>query len=264
MKPYPPVDDLLGPEPRVAMPRAPRLIAPGGTMPVVARCNNREFYFTTPADSAVLVSHLRELIRTYEVTLYAYTLMSNHVHLLLQAPTHDALGRPLRWFMTETAKTFHQARRRGGHFWERRYRAVLVEDELYALAALRYLDRDPVRAALVEGPATYPWSRCAAYALGTPNPLVTFHPSYPGLSPYPAVRQRHYRTLLAPSEAPAPIPATPAGPPRGRSGPRPSSPGSPQAGAAEESLPCRRKFRHLKSKRCPVPIRQSAIRRAQL
>lgn len=50
----------------------------------------------------------------------AYTLMSNHVHLLMQAPTHHALGRPLRWFMTETARAFHQARERWGHFWERR------------------------------------------------------------------------------------------------------------------------------------------------
>ena len=47
MKPYPLVDDLPRPVRRVAMPRAPRLAAPGGTVHVVARCNNREFYFTT-------------------------------------------------------------------------------------------------------------------------------------------------------------------------------------------------------------------------
>ena len=47
------------------------------------------------------------MLWTYDVTLYASTLMSNHIHLLLQAPKLDALGRPLRWFMTETAKAFH-------------------------------------------------------------------------------------------------------------------------------------------------------------
>jgi putative transposase len=202
MKPYPRVEDLLGPVQRVSMPRAPRLVAPGSTVHVVVRCNNREFYFTTPEDFTVLLGHLHELGRTYEVTLYAYTLMSNHIHLLLQAPTTDALARPLRWFLTETAKAFHKARGRRGHFWERRYRACLIEDELYALAALRYLDRNPVRAGLVDDPTTYPWSSCAVYALGAPNPLITFHPSYLGLSPYPAVRQRHYRTLLAPSPDP--------------------------------------------------------------
>jgi putative transposase len=128
--------------------------------------------------------------------------MSNHVHLLLQAPTHDALGRPLRWFMTETARAFHKARGRRGHFWERRYRACLVEEDRYVLAALRYLDRNPVRAGLVNDPTTYPWSSCAAYALGTLNQGITFHPSYLALSPYAKVRQRQYCTLLAPSEDP--------------------------------------------------------------
>ncbi len=72
--------------------------------------------------------------------------MSNHLHLVLQGPERDTLGRPLRWFMTQTAKTFHRLRGRRGHCWERRYRACLVEDDRYALAALRYLDRNSVRA----------------------------------------------------------------------------------------------------------------------
>jgi len=178
------------------------LVAPGSTVHVVARCNNREFYFTTSEDFELLLAHLRELVRTYEVTLYAYTLMSNHMHLLLQAPKAEALGRPVRWFMTETAKAFHKARGRRGHFWERRYRSCLIEDDLYALAALRYLDRNPVRAGLVADSTTYPWSSCAAYALGAPNRALTFHPSYLALSPSAKVRQRQYRTLLAPSADP--------------------------------------------------------------
>jgi hypothetical protein len=50
MKPYPQGEDLVAPALRVRMPRAPRVVAPGGTIHVVARCNNREFYFTTPED----------------------------------------------------------------------------------------------------------------------------------------------------------------------------------------------------------------------
>jgi putative transposase len=168
-------------------------------MHVVARCNNREFYFTSPEDCDLLLAHLRELVRTYEITVYAYTLMANHVHLLLQAPTHAALDRPLRWFMTETARAFHKRRSRRGHFWERRYRACLVEEDTYALAALRYLDRNPVRAGLVTDPTTYPWSSCAAYALGTPNRILTCHPSDLGLRRDGKVRQRQYRSLRSPS-----------------------------------------------------------------
>jgi len=61
---YPLAADLLQPVQRVMMPRAMRVYAPGGTMHVVARCNNREFCFTTPEDFAVLLAHLREMCRT--------------------------------------------------------------------------------------------------------------------------------------------------------------------------------------------------------
>jgi len=62
----------------IAMPRPPRIYAPGGTVHVVARCNNREFYFIAPEDFEVLLNHLREMVSTYEIRLFAYTLMSNH------------------------------------------------------------------------------------------------------------------------------------------------------------------------------------------
>jgi putative transposase len=187
---------------QVAMPRAPRIYAPGGTMHVVARCNNREFYFTAQKDFQILLDHLGEMSRAYGVRLFGYTLMSNHIHLLLQSPDTDALGRPMRWFMTQTAKTFHLLRNRRGHFWERRFRACLVEDDLYALAALRYMDRNPVRAGIVEDPATYAWSSCTSYAMGATNRLIRFHPSYLGLSSYAKVRQRHYRDILGASSDP--------------------------------------------------------------
>ncbi len=195
-------DGAERPDLQIAMPRLPRLYAPGGTMHVVARCNNREFCFTAPEDFEVLLDHLGEMSRAYEIRLFGYSLMSNHIHLLLQAPGADVLGRPLRWFMTQTAKTFHRLRRRTGHFWERRFRACLVEDDLYALAALRYMDRNPVRAGIVEDPAAYAWSSCASYALGAENSRIQYHPSYLGLSPYAKVRQKHYRAILAPSSEP--------------------------------------------------------------
>ena len=56
VKPYPLVEDLVGPVLRVRMPRGPRIVAPGGTMHVVAWCNNQEFYFTTGEDFALLLA----------------------------------------------------------------------------------------------------------------------------------------------------------------------------------------------------------------
>ena len=198
---YPVAGELARPS-RVAMPRLPRLHAPGGTVHITGRCNNRAFCFTTPEDFQLLLTHLRDMLSLYASTCYAYTLMANHVHLLLQIPAQDPVARPLRWFFRETTRTWQRLHGHRGHFWERRYWACLVDDDRYALAALRYLDRNPVRAGLVADPATYPWSSCAAYAQSRPDPLVTFHPSYLALSPYPKVRQRQYRALLAPAADP--------------------------------------------------------------
>jgi hypothetical protein len=59
-----------------------------------------------------------------------------------------------------------------------------------------------VRAGLGDDPTAYPWSSCAVYALGAPNPPITLHPSYPALSRYPKFRQRHGGALLTPTEDP--------------------------------------------------------------
>jgi len=63
---------------QIAMPRLPRLYAPGRTRHVVARCNNREFYFAAPEDFEILLDHLGEMSKAYKIILFASTLMSNH------------------------------------------------------------------------------------------------------------------------------------------------------------------------------------------
>ena len=69
MRPYPLGDDLVRPVLRVRMPRAPRVVAPGGTMHVVAQRNHREFSFTSAQDCELLLAHLHAMVRTYEVTV---------------------------------------------------------------------------------------------------------------------------------------------------------------------------------------------------
>jgi REP element-mobilizing transposase RayT len=70
----------------VAMPRVPRLVVPGATLHVVARCNHRAFEVITPEDFPVLLRKLQRMVASYELALYAYTFMSNHIHVLLRVP----------------------------------------------------------------------------------------------------------------------------------------------------------------------------------
>ena len=57
-----------------------------------------------------MLRKLRGMLRDYEPTLSAYTVMSNHIHLLPQAPGADTLACPLRWFLPEAARAFHPGR----------------------------------------------------------------------------------------------------------------------------------------------------------
>ncbi len=68
---------------------------------------------------------------------------------------------------------------------------------------IRYMDRNPVRAGLVDDPTEYPWSSCAAYARGAENPLVRYHPPYLALSPQPRVCFRKYLELVTTVTDPA-------------------------------------------------------------
>ena len=72
-------DDKVRPVFQIAMPRLPRIYAPGGTMHVVARSNNREFYFAGPEDFEILLDHLGEMNSAHRVRLFAYTPMSNPI-----------------------------------------------------------------------------------------------------------------------------------------------------------------------------------------
>lgn len=78
------------------------------------------------------------------------------------------------------------------------------------------------------------WSNCRAYAAGTSDPLITYHPSHLALRPYPAVQHYHYHTLPAPSDDP---PAMPGGQPSTRSAARSFSPNICRAGAGENQFP---------------------------
>jgi hypothetical protein len=179
--------------------------------------------------------------------------MATHGHPALAGPPKlEALGRPLRWVMPETARAFPTARGRRGHCWERRDRSGLVEADTSAVAARRSLDRTAVRAGRVKDPPTSPWSRCAASALGTPHRVLTFHPRSLALSASATVRQRQSRPLLAPSAEPQADARWTTQ--RAMGSPAVMAPYVSPGGAAEESKPCPRTITRLRPKWCPVPF----------
>jgi putative transposase len=92
--------------------------------------------------------------------------------------------------------SFNQRHERTGTLWEGRFRSCLVDSDRYALAVCRYIELNPVRAALAAKPEHYPWSSIHHHLGLRSDPLVTPHPSFLALATEPRQRIEAYRQLL--------------------------------------------------------------------
>jgi hypothetical protein len=98
--------------------------------------------------------------------------MTNHVHMAIQAGT-DPLARFMAFLASNYARFVNRKTGRPGHLFERRYRAILVQQHSYLKELLRYIHMNPMRAHMVEDLADYPWSSHHAYLQEAGAPWLT-------------------------------------------------------------------------------------------
>ena len=178
------------------MPRTARLRLAGLPLHIVHRGNNRGACFFQEADYRRYLTKLQECTYRFDCQVHAYVLMTNHVHLLVSPAVPTAIS----WFMKRVAQDHAQhvnrTYGRTGAVWENRYYSSFVDSESYLLRCHRYIESNPVRAAMVRHPAEYPWSSFRANAFGYPDGLLTQHCVYGGLGSTPETRQTAYRALF--------------------------------------------------------------------
>ena len=114
------------------------------------------------SDYALYRDLLGEHCRAAEVAVWAWCLVPNHVHLVLVPSDDDGLRRALAPVHRRYAGIIHARRRRTGHFWQGRFGAVVMDEELL-VAALAYVALNPVRARLVERARDWRWSSTRAH-----------------------------------------------------------------------------------------------------
>lgn len=167
-----------------AMPRGPRLDAPGVLHHVMIRGLERRRIFRDDRDQADFVARLGALAESGTLTVYAWALLPNHAHLLVQTGARP-LSRSMRSLLTGYAGAFNRRHKRAGHLFQNRYKSVVVEAEPHFLELVRYLHLNPLRAGVVRSLAEldrYPWSGHAtllghqAHAWQTTGAVLTqFH-----------------------------------------------------------------------------------------
>lgn len=179
------------------MPRLPRYVLPGVPQHIIQRGNNRQAIFADDDDYVVYLDWLRQAADQYGLRIHAYVLMTNHVHLLATPLEAGSIGKVLQSLGRRYVQYFNYRYGRTGTLWEGRYRATVVDTENYLLACSRYIELNPVRAAMVEAPGEYRWSSYRCNALGREDGLVTPHALYQGLGRSGEPRQDAYRALFS-------------------------------------------------------------------
>ena len=165
------------------MARPLRIEFPGAHYHVTARGDRREPIYEDDADRSAFLAVLADVIERFEWRCHAYCLMSNHYHLFVET-RHANLSKGMRHLNGVFTQWSNRRHERGGHLFQGRYKAILVDSDSYLQALSRYLVLNPVRAGMVDEPAAWPWSSYRATAglaaapawLTTESILASFGP----------------------------------------------------------------------------------------
>lgn len=144
------------------MPRLARIAVVNVAHHVTQRGNARQFILANDDEREIYLTLLRKYAELCDLSLLGYCLMSNHVHLLVVPRKTDSLARALRQTHGRYASYWNATHSSSGHVWQGRFYSCPL-DESHLWIALRYMELNPVRAAMVSRPELWPWSSAPAH-----------------------------------------------------------------------------------------------------
>ena len=137
---------------------------------VIVRGNQRRKTFRSDDDYKAYLNRLEKYRAKFDVRIYAYCLMPNHVHLLLETGS-TPLAKFMQGLQQSYTQYFNHSYRKVGHLFQGRYKAIICDRDEYLLALVRYIHLNPVRAGLAKRPERYAYSGHRAY-LGPGTPKI--------------------------------------------------------------------------------------------
>ena len=156
---------------QTTMARQARKQSGTGIYHVMLRGINRQDIFEDEDDYLRMTECLRALRERYDdngirlpalCVLYAYCIMSNHLHLLIQERT-EGISEIIKRLGVSYAHYYNKKYDRNGHLFQDRFKSEPVNDMAYFVTLLRYIHQNPVKAGLTDNPLDYPWSSWQEY-----------------------------------------------------------------------------------------------------
>jgi len=129
---------------------------------ITSRGNERKIIFRDEKDNEKFLYYLDVMHQRYGIIVYAYVLMNNHYHLIIETPKPN-LYRMMRDLNGHYTIYFNKRHKRYGHLFQGRYKSVLIDKDHYLLELSRYVHLNPVRAGLVTKPEHYKYSSMSYY-----------------------------------------------------------------------------------------------------
>ena len=170
----------------------------GATYHITCRCNNRELLFKNTIDFQKYLSIINKCKERYSFKIYDYSSMNNHTHLILELGKNSNISKIMhsinRWY----ANWYNKEYKRTGHFWEERFYAELINDDLQLLSTMVYMHLNPVKARLCKRPTAWKFSGANYYLNGVSNNLLTPPDIYMRLGTDKEERLKTYAKIMEP------------------------------------------------------------------
>jgi len=154
------------------MARPLRIEYEGAIYHVTARGNERAKVFFSKKDYEKFKEYIAAASLKFGLILHAYVLMTNHYHLIVETPEKN-LSKIMHFVNGSYTTYLNIKRKRTGHLFQGRYKAILVDKDSYLLELSRYLHLNPVRANMSRKPEEYLHSSYRSYVSGSPESIVS-------------------------------------------------------------------------------------------
>jgi putative transposase len=140
------------------MPRGPRLLIPNVCYHIIHRGNQKQKIFLEDVDFETYLQMLLHYKRKYAFKLYAYCLMPNHIHLIIEVKRVNDLAKIIQGVSLTYTLWFNKKYGKVGHLWQGRFKNKVIQKDRYLIDCLSYVEYNPVRASLTSSPNDYRWS----------------------------------------------------------------------------------------------------------
>ena len=178
------------------MARLPRLTCAGQAHHLLQHGIDHQPIFRDDADRLQFLRWLQEAARQFQISIHAYVLMPDHLHLLATPVDQTGLGRMMQWLGRHYVPYFNRKYLRAGTLFQGRFKTSVLEAEPYLVSCMHYIESNPIRSGLVASIEAFRWSSYPHHAGIASDAVVTDHPKYWSLGNTPFQREATYRAQL--------------------------------------------------------------------